>query len=87
MLGLDIYRQPFRLLLPDGNGMYRSLMGSIMSVITLALIITYGCFEASEVFGDRNYRVQTYDVTRFYSLDQGFGASDGFIIAVLRLAY
>ena len=46
-LNLDIYRQPFRLLLPDKNGMYRTLLGSILSVITLVLMITYASFKAS----------------------------------------
>ena len=47
MLGLDIYRMPFRLLLPDDNGMYRTFLGTVLSVLTLIMVITYGGFKTA----------------------------------------
>lgn len=82
-LGLDIYRQPFRLLLPDGNGMYRTFLGSLLSIITLVLIITYGSFKASELFSKQDYQVQKRELLDFYEEKEAFGADDGFAVAAV----
>ena len=46
-LSFDIYRQPFRLLLPDDMGMYRTFLGTILSLMTLVLPIVYAGFKMS----------------------------------------
>ena len=61
--------------------MYRTLLGSALSVITLALMITYASFKASELLGMHEYTVQTKEMLELYEVEQKFGASDGFIVA------
>ena len=65
MLGLDIYRMPFRLLLPDENGMYRTFLGSVLSILTLVMIITFGGFKTSQLVGMLDYKVQTHEMLEY----------------------
>lgn len=45
MLGLDFYRQPFRFIMPDQSDRYRSFIGSIMTLITFALLLLYSGYK------------------------------------------
>ena len=76
-----MYRQHFELLLPDGNGMYRTLVGSTLSVITLTMIIVYASFKISDLAEKSNYKVMTRELLEYYDLTESFGPDDGFMIA------
>ena len=54
---LDIYRQPFRLLLPDESGMYRTFMGSMLSLLTIVTVIIYGGYKTNDLVNKRDYKV------------------------------
>ena len=41
MLSFDLYKQPFRLLLPDGKNEFRTFCGSISSIITILVVLSY----------------------------------------------
>ena len=45
MLTLDLYREPFRVLLPDNEGKYRTLLGAIFSLATMFVLLTYAGFK------------------------------------------
>ena len=53
-----MYRQPFRLLLPDGHDTYRTFLGSLMSVITLVTMLAYGSYKVSMLTQMEDYGVQ-----------------------------
>ena len=57
------------MLLPDGNGMYRSYCGSTLSILTLIMLITFGSLKASELFSRQDYKVQTREQLEFYPGD------------------
>ena len=57
MLSFDMYRRPILLLLPDGHGMYRTLLGSLLSLLTLAVVITYGVYKTSDLIEKKDYKV------------------------------
>ena len=65
-LGLDIHRQPIRLLLPNRNEMYRTFLRSLLCIVTLVLIVTYGSIKASELFRKQDYQVQKRELLDFY---------------------
>ena len=67
--------------------MYRSFLGSLLSVATLALIITYGVYKAIEVFSKQDYKVQKRQLFEFYDSDEKFGAKDGFMVAANIFSY
>ena len=54
--------------------MYRTMLGSILSVITLVLMITYASFKASELLGMNEYTVQTKKMLELYEVEEKFGA-------------
>ena len=56
-LSLDIYRLPFRLLLPDENGMYRTFLGSMLSLLTIVTVIIYGAYKTNDLVRKRDYKV------------------------------
>ena len=87
LLTLDMYRRPFLLLLPDENDMYRTLLGSVLSILTLTLVLTYAGFKTTDLVSMRNYRVQTQELHDFYDKKEGFGFDDGFMIAGNILGY
>lgn len=89
MLGLDIYRMPFRLLLPDENGMYRTFLGTVLSILTLVMIITFGGFKTSQLVGMLDYKVQTHEMLEYFEATDKFGYQDGFSIAagIFGLSY
>ena len=43
-LMFDIYRRPFLLYLPDNETQYRSFAGSMLSVFTILLVLSYACW-------------------------------------------
>ena len=40
-LHLDLYKRPFTFNLPDGASMYRTFIGSVLSIATIILITCY----------------------------------------------
>ena len=58
MLGLDFYRQPFHLILPDQSDRYRSFIGSIMSLITSVLLLLYAGYKLNIMVRYRDYKIQ-----------------------------
>ena len=73
-----MYRQPFRLLLPDGHDTYRTFIGSILSVITIVTIAMYGTYKFTELMGEEDYRVQVRILENEFATNATFGSADGF---------
>ena len=44
-LKLDLYKQPFRLLLPDEKDEYRTFAGSLLTVMTVIIVLVYGGYK------------------------------------------
>lgn len=61
--------------------MYRTFLGSVLSIFTVVVVITYGGFKTSQLVGMLDYKVQTRELLEYYDDDEIFGAKDGFAIA------
>lgn len=81
MLNLDIYRQPFRLLLPDEKGMYRTFLGSMLSILTIVTVGVFGVFKIYDLVNMTDYKVQTRELFSYYDQTEKFDAGDGFMVA------
>ena len=44
-LFIDLYRRPFLFMMPDKVPSYRTLLGSMLSIFTLVLILSYATFK------------------------------------------
>lgn len=61
--------------------MYRTFLGSMLSILTLAVMIAYGAFKIKNLFELQDYRVTTTELADFYGDDSTFGTEDGFMLA------
>ena len=86
-LFLDIYKQPFRLLLPDGNDAYKSFLGAVLSIITLLTLLSYASYKFNDLVNYADYKVQVADKENYYTDTDFFTFEDGYIFAAGLTAY
>ena len=86
-LVLDIYRKPFRLTLPDDQSRYRSLLGAVLTIITLIMTLSYASWKLLTMFEQSEYKIQTHDLENFYDYEEEFGQSEGFAVAATITSY
>ena len=60
MLRFDLYKQPFRLLLPDGKNEYRTFAGAILSLVTIGIVISYGSNKVTRLYSRSDFKIQRY---------------------------
>ena len=68
LLKFDFYKQEFHWILPDNNDMYRSLVGSTMSILTQLIILTFAMYKLAEMSDNAEYQVLTSRKDYFYDL-------------------
>ena len=76
-----MYRQPFRLLLPDGHDSYRTFIGALLSLMTLLTLLTYGSLKITSLVHSDDYSVGMHILEDHYASNATFGASDGFVVS------
>ena len=81
MLDLDLYTQPFRLMLPDGQNQYRTFTGAMLSIFTVCVVLAYASFKISTMVSKDDYKVRTLDQAGDFEDTKMFGEDNGFIIA------
>mmetsp|Transcript_25997 Transcript_25997/g.32418 ORF Transcript_25997/g.32418 Transcript_25997/m.32418 type:complete len:102 (+) Transcript_25997:83-388(+) len=81
MLRLDLYKQPFRLLLPDGKNEYRTFVGSVLSLLTVCIVLAYGSFKVLELVSLSNYKIQTREEEKAFAETDPLDESQDFVIA------
>lgn len=73
-----MYRRPFHLFLPDEQSQYRSFLGSVLSIFTVALIASFATWKLDVLISYDDYKVRVHDQESFYPDDEAFGSVDGF---------
>lgn len=58
MLYADLYKQPFKFLLPDEKDTYRTFMGSIMTIVTVIFVMVFAYFKLERLLDYQDYKVQ-----------------------------
>ena len=82
ILAFDLYKQPFRLLLPDGKSEYRSFFGALLSLTTIGLLIAYCVSKVSILVGsDDDFKIRRFVEENFFLQTDRFSHEDGFVIA------
>ena len=88
MLSLDLYRLPFRLLLPDNQDQYRTFLGSILSIFTVVIILTYTGYKMAQLASTEEFKIQLRQKDYFYDPKSVFSSqSDHFNLAAAITAY
>ena len=80
-LKIDLYRQPFRLRLPDNSDYYKTMLGSILSIITIVSLLTYTAVQLQVMYAREDYVVQLRDELDYFSPEDSFGREQGFFVA------
>ena len=77
MLHFDLYKQPFRLLLPDGKNEYRTFAGAVLSLVTILVILSYGGFKFTELVSNQNYTVKSHELDDYYAETEPITQNEG----------
>ena len=80
-LHLDLYRRPFMFNLPDNSSMYRSLLGSVLSVITLCILLSYAIYKLVKLDSHTEYQINEVHRDQYYDTSFTFSQADGFQVA------
>ena len=46
---MDRYRTPFRLLMPGNTDQYRTIIGTVFTVLTLSLVLSYATYKLQDL--------------------------------------
>ena len=80
-LKLDLYKQPFRLLLPDEKDEYRTFAGALLTVITVIIVLVYAGFKLQTLLDYKDYKVQQKVFDDYYNVEIPLTPDDGLMIA------
>ena len=58
-LNLDIYKQPFTFFMPDEKPMYRTLLGTFLSIFTIVIVLFTGIYKFYLLTKLEQYKIQT----------------------------
>ncbi len=53
----DLFPQPFRLLLPDGEDKYRTFAGTLLSIASVVIVLSYTVFHFIGLMNNSEYLV------------------------------
>ena len=80
-ISLDLYKKPFSLLSPNGKEAYGTFIGSLFSIVTLVIILSYASYKFLNLINYTDYQILVSDQENFYSDSDFFGQEDGFMFA------
>ena len=70
-LTIDLYRRPFQFNMPESPS-YRTIIGSILSLFTVAIILFYASYKAIQLKDMKDYTVNKATHEYFYKSDFPF---------------
>ena len=84
---LDRYRTPFRLLMPGNTDQYRTVLGTIFTILTLLLVMSYGSYKFQVLLDYQDYKLKEEIQQEFYEPMEPFTFDDGFAVAAGVIDY
>ena len=83
----DLYRQPYKLLLPDGKNEYRTFGGSILSLCTILAVVGFAVIRIIAVASRADHKVQSQKEENYFADTDVLSENDGFLIAAAITGY
>ena len=77
----DLYKQPFRLLLPDEKDSYRTFSGAFLTILSIIGVTVYAAMKLTIMFSHADYKVQIRDFDSVFTSKERFTADQGFALA------
>ena len=66
MLRADLYKQPFRFLLPDRQDRYRTFIGSLLSIFTFTVLTLFALYRIITMLSMEDYKIQVHELENYY---------------------
>ena len=79
-LRFDLYKQPFRLLLPDEKDMYRTLAGALLTIFSVVLVLVYAGYKVGILVSLSDYKIQVRTQERYFDMNERFDQNLGLMI-------
>ncbi len=86
-LFIDLYRRPFSFILPDHMPMYRTFLGSALSLFTIIVLVGYASYKMLRLSSMRDYQISVVTNEYFYDSSFTFSQIDGFAVAAAVTSY
>ena len=77
-----MYKEPFKLQLPDKTDRYRTICGSLLSCITVLFLLLYAIYKLSSLVDYKDFRIQEREQTNAFDANKSFGRKDGLAFAM-----
>ena len=80
-LRFDLYKQPFRMLLPDQKDEYRTFIGAVLTISSIITVLVFATFKIDTLVNYIDYKVQIRTFEEYYDYRDRIDSSSGFMIA------
>ena len=80
-LHLDLYRRPFMFNLPDKSTKYRTLLGSVLSVLTVAIMLSYAYLKLIKLQSYQDYVINEAYREQLFDTKFALSQANGFQVA------
>ena len=87
MLAVDLFKRPFKLLMPGGDDEYRTFLGSLISIFILCLILGFAGYKLGDLIEFNDYKLQEAEQENFFKANETFTAEQGFQVAACITSY
>ena len=76
-----MYRRPFYFMMPDKKEFYRSVCGTILSLMVLMIVLSYGSYKIKDLVEFKDYRLLESRVDNYFEDSANFTTNEGFHVA------
>ena len=82
-----MYRQPFQFLMPDHESTYRSAVGTMLSILTLILMVSYSTYKLIDLIELNDYKIQEVKREKYFHNKVPLSQEQGFQVAAAITSY
>ena len=84
-INIDLFGRPFTLMLPNEHRYYKTLVGAVMTLVTVIVVVSYAVYKLQLLIDQVEVRVNLTTINNYFdepdNSENGFGTKDGFSIA------
>ena len=73
--------------MPDHESTYRSVFGTVLSILTLILVVTYSTYKFIDLIELNDYKIQEEKREKYYQYDMPLAQDQGFQVAAAITSY
>ena len=74
-------------MMPDHRDRYRTILGSVLSIITFTLILGYGSYKITNLIDYDDFKLLKFEKENFYDMKEPFTSKEGLMIAAAISGY